>query len=200
MRKAILAVALIAYGMLALGSAVRSADTPKPGSAAPATPPPAQAPPGTVAPGQAPPPGGPPPGMMPPGGRPMGPPPITAGVDSFQAERDSLVNEMLQKISGKENVAAESVFKNIKVFKGFPAGRLMRVMNGWGHALGTQCQHCHVVNHWADEDKKPKQIARDMTFFVGAINDSLLPKIQNLHSEHPHVGCMTCHRGRVLPG
>jgi len=197
MRKGILAVALIVYAMLALGTAVRSA-TPAPAGAPKAPPAGSTGAPPATSPGTAPPPGTmPPPGMMPPGG--MAPPPPVA-TDSFATERDSLMNEVLQHIAGRENAPAESVFKNIKMFKGFPAGRLMRVMNyGWGRGLGTQCQHCHVLGHWADEDKAPKQIARDMGVMVDSINTALLPRIKNLHSEHPRVNCTTCHRGKVIP-
>ena len=123
-----------------------------------------------------------------------------AVVDSFAAERDSLMNLVLQNIKGREQAPAESVFKNIKVLKGLPAERVLRIMNlGWGRSLGVGCNHCHVENHWADEDKPQKQVARDMSEFVGTINNDLLPKIKNLKSEKPIVNCTTCHRGAVKP-
>src|SRR5947208_15569646 len=79
-------------------------------------------------------PGGPPRGMRPPGDRPMMP----AATDSFAAERDSIAKAVLADIAGKENMPAESVFKNIKIFKKMPAGRLVNVMNmGFGRALGA---------------------------------------------------------------
>jgi hypothetical protein len=122
-------------------------------------------------------------------------------VDSFAAERDSLMNEVLQHIAGRENAPAESVFKNIKVMKGVPAGRLVRAMNlGYGHSLGVRCQHCHVLGHWADDDKPRKQIARDMMAMTKTINEELLPKIKNIESEHPGVNCGTCHHGIARPG
>jgi hypothetical protein len=123
-----------------------------------------------------------------------------APVDSFVAERDSLMNDVLQRIAGRENAPAESVFKNIKVLKGVPAGRLPRIMNlGWGRSLGVSCRHCHVPGHWADDDKPQKQITRDMTAMLNTINTELLPKIKNLKSEKPFVNCTTCHRGAVKP-
>jgi hypothetical protein len=120
--------------------------------------------------------------------------------DTNARVRDSLMNDVLQQIQGKETMPAESVFKNIKLFKGRPAGQLLRIMNGgWGRNLGVGCAHCHVVGEWDKEDKAQKQIARDMTAMVQQINTQLLPNIKNLKSERPTVTCATCHRGDVKP-
>jgi hypothetical protein len=128
------------------------------------------------------------------------PAPMPALVDSFVAERDSLMKEVLEHIAGRENAPAESVFKNIKVLKGMPAGRLPRLMNlGFGRNLGVSCAHCHVAGHWADEDKAQKQITREMMALVDTINRVMLPRIKNLKSEHPTVTCATCHRGSRKP-
>lgn len=125
---------------------------------------------------------------------------VGAPVDSFAAERDSLMKDVLSRIAGRENAPAESVFKNIKLFKGVPAGRIPRMMNlGFGHSLGVRCAHCHIENHWADEDKPQKQIAREMVAMVDTINSLMLPRIKNLKSEHPLVTCTTCHRGARKP-
>jgi len=146
-----------------------------------------------------PPPGGPPP--MRPGGPGGGRGFFTTPIDSFAAERDSLMNEVLDRIQGKEQMPAESVFRNIKVMKGVPAGRLVRIMNlGYGRSLGVKCEHCHVQGHYADEDKPQKQVARDMGELVRTINEELLPKIKHLQSEHPGVNCGTCHHGVARPG
>jgi len=144
------------------------------------------------------PPGGPPPGGRPPGGRPgmMGAP-----VDSFVAERDSLMKELLAHYTDKLQAPAESVFKNIKILKGITVENLLRRMNlGYGRSLGVRCQHCHVLGHWDDEDKPTKQVARDMMLMTGRINDELLPAIKNIKSEKPGVNCGTCHRGTSRPG
>ena len=110
------------------------------------------------------------------------------------------MNDVLQKIAGRESAPAESVFKNIKVLKGVPAGRIPRIMNlGFGRSLGVNCSHCHVAGHWADEDKAQKQIAREMMAMVDTINHVMLPRIKNLKSEHPTVTCTTCHRGSRKP-
>jgi len=126
----------------------------------------------------------------------MGMPP-----DSFASERDSLMNEVLKGIAGRENTPAESVFKNIKMLKGRTVDQLLHMMNlGYGRSLGVRCNHCHVLGHWADEDKNTKQIARDMMAMTGKINDELLPAIKNIKSDHPGVNCGTCHHGIARPG
>ncbi len=146
-------------------------------------------------------PGGPPPGA---GGPPRGAgaPPGFAPVpgDSFAAERDSLMREVLKQIAGRETMPAESVFKNIRTLKGVPAGRVARIMNfGYGRSLGVRCAHCHDPAKWDSDDKAQKQIARDMHAMMGRINSELLPAIRNLKSEQPGVNCTTCHRGQVKP-
>ena len=61
------------------------------------------------------------------------------------ARRDSASATVLRSIAGRENQPAESVFKNIKIFKGVPAGRLVNIMNmGFGRSLGVSCGFCHV--------------------------------------------------------
>lgn len=150
------------------------------------------------------PPGGGPPGGGPPGGaRPGGGPPgpAAAPIDSFVAERDSLMNDLLKHYAGREKAPAESVFKNIKILKGVSVEGLLRRMNfGYGRSLGVRCQHCHVLGHWDDEDKPTKQVTRDMMLMTGRINDELLPAIKNLKSEKAGVNCGTCHRGVARPG
>ena len=131
---------------------------------------------------------------------PAPPAPAAALVDSFAFERDSLMREVLERIKGREQAPAESVFKNIRILKGTPAGRLPRIMNmGFGRSLGVGCKHCHVAGHWAEEDKPQKQVTRDMWAMMGTINSELLPKIKNLKSERPQINCTTCHRGSVKP-
>src|SRR5439155_16775136 len=126
-------------------------------------------------------------------------PPLPAA-DTAARVRDSLTDVVLKKIAGRESAPAESVFKNIKVFKGMPAGRLVRIMNfGFGRSLGVGCAHCHTVGEWDKEDRKEKQIARDMGAMMRAINDTLLLRIPNLQSKKPIVNCTTCHRGQVKP-
>jgi len=158
---------------------------------------------------QAQPPGGPPPGGPggPPGGPggrpggPGGPGMMAAPIDSFVSERDSLVQEILGDLGPKASMPAESVFRHLKVIKGRTAQQVLMLMNrGFGRALGTNCQHCHVLGHWGDEDKNTKQIARDMMAMEDTINSKLLPAIKNIKSDHPGVGCFDCHHGVARPG
>lgn len=127
-------------------------------------------------------------------------PSTSAVIDSFVAERDSLMKVVLAKIAGHEEEPSEKVFKNIKVMKDVPAGRLLRIMNvGFGRSLGVSCGHCHVVGEWEKEDKNRKQITREMMAMNRTINDEILPKIANLESKKPVVNCTTCHRGQRKP-
>lgn len=126
---------------------------------------------------------------------------MAAPVDSFVAERDSLMKDLLQHYVGRESAPAESVFKNLKVMKGRTVEQVLRTMNmGFGRSLGVRCQHCHVLGHWDDDDKPTKQITRDMMAMTGRINDELLPAIKNIKSEKPGINCTTCHRGTARPG
>lgn len=133
-------------------------------------------------------PGGPPPGGM--AGMP---------VDSFVAERDSMIQVILEDLGDRKGAPAESVFKNIKNMQGVPAERMLGAMNNFSRALGVSCRHCHVPGHWKDEDKKPKEIARQMMKMSGAINEEYLAKMDFGENDKPRVGCMTCHRGEVEP-
>ncbi|HEX7077387.1 MAG TPA: c-type cytochrome [Candidatus Eisenbacteria bacterium] len=120
--------------------------------------------------------------------------------DSLQADRDENSQQVLRWIAGREDLPADSVFKNIRVLHQVPAGRLVGIMNhGFAHSLGVTCNHCHIPGHWAEDDKAPKQIAREMIGMVHTINDSLLAAIPNLKSDKPIVNCTTCHRGQVKP-
>ena len=146
-------------------------------------------------------------------GRPGGPggnfaPPPLPG-DTMGTERDSLMNVVLKKIAGKENMAAESVFKDIQIFKGRPAGSIPRAMNyGFGRALGAGCFHCHSKDGW-EKDQDKKRIARAMFKMVNAINNDYLWKIDSLRQGppgpdgqpmKPTVNCTMCHRGTIRAG
>jgi hypothetical protein len=100
-------------------------------------------------------------------------------------------------IAGKEDMPADSVFENIKAFKGVKASRIPAVMGAFTRALGSHCTLCHVQDKWASDEKKEKNIARGMMRMVGVLNDSLhaIPNID----EDAHVSCSTCHRGKPKP-
>jgi hypothetical protein len=120
--------------------------------------------------------------------------------DSVTASRERFARAVLASIAGRENLPADSVFRNIEVLKGVPAGRLVRMMSmGFGRSLGVSCDHCHDTDEWESDEKRPKEITRQMLTMVETINRELLPKIENLKSDQPTVNCTTCHRGATKP-
>jgi photosynthetic reaction center cytochrome c subunit len=123
-----------------------------------------------------------------------------SAADSANFDVTAAVAELRKKIAGRENAPSDSVWKNIKVLKQMPAGRLLNVMQqGYSKALGVNCLHCHVAGEWDSDKKRPKQVARDMMAMNGKINNELLKAIPNLQSEKPVINCTTCHRGQVKP-
>jgi hypothetical protein len=122
--------------------------------------------------------------------------------DSVTAvRRDSAAASILRSIAGRENQPAESVFKNIKTFKGVPAGRLVNIMNmGFGRSLGVSCGFCHVPGKWDLDEKEQKNTARLMVAMVQTINRDYVSKVPvDSGRTAPTVGCFTCHRGRPQP-
>jgi hypothetical protein len=125
----------------------------------------------------------------------------TAQVSPAQETNDRFVKQFLERIAGRENEPAERVFKNIQWLKGVPAGRFLRIMNGgYSRALGVSCNHCHVEQDFASDDKRPKRAAREMAVMHRMINEQL-KKMQNLEtkSEERAINCATCHRGAINP-
>ncbi len=118
---------------------------------------------------------------------------------SMERENDAKLAEVRKFIAGREDKPASEVFKNLQAFKDLKAGQVPGIMEFWSRSLGASCQHCHVVDQWAKDDKPEKQIARDMVAMVGEINSKLLPNIKNLDSKNPRIGCWTCHHGSVKP-
>jgi hypothetical protein len=116
-----------------------------------------------------------------------------------QFNNDQLA-KLYKEIAGKEDQPAEAVFKNIKSLTGMPAGTLLRVMQiGYSRSLGTSCAHCHIPGQWEKDDKKPKQIARDMSKMTNAINFDYLRNIEAIKDRNPILNCTTCHRGQLKP-
>jgi hypothetical protein len=144
-------------------------------------------------------PGGPPPGQgeRKPGEGPGGPQPP---YEWNPARADSTVMMMLDHIKGKEDMPAESVYKNIKILKGMPAKRLPGIMvRGFSRSLGMRCGGCHVRDDFASDDRPNKRIAREMWAMVQGINKNTLPSIKDIEVEMPMVNCWTCHRGQHEP-
>src|SRR5215469_2322259 len=87
---------------------------------------------------------------------------------------------------------AEQVYKNIRVLKGIPADELIPAMQFVTASLGVECGFCHVENHFEQDNKKPKQIARTMMQMEMAIN-------ANSFENQLKVTCNSCHRGSRTP-
>ncbi len=86
----------------------------------------------------------------------------------------------------------EETFKNIQVLKGVPADQLMPAMGFIAASLGVGCDHCHVAGAFEKDDKKPKQVARQMMQMMFAINR------ENFEGRR-EVTCYSCHHGSHEP-
>ena len=130
--------------------------------------------------------------------------PLSASIrkDTLQEERDRYMKQVLESIKGKEKWDADSVFKNLKTFKGvkgFTARHFLLMMNiGWGKGLGISCTYCHNPDDWSSDEKPQKEIARQM-YEIRRVVNQRLEKIANLQSSPPLINCITCHREKPIP-
>ena len=122
-----------------------------------------------------------------------------ANQDTLQASRNKYINEIKEKIKGKEKMRVDSVFENLKVLGGFPAENLLLAMNSWSRALGVSCNHCHETSNWALDSNPKKDIARQMSEMTTKINSEYLVNIKGLSSERHIVNCTSCHNGKLKP-
>ena len=119
--------------------------------------------------------------------------------DSLEADRAKYTSLVRESIKGKENMRADSVFKNIQKLR-IPAGRLLAIMNvAYSRSLGVSCGHFHNTSDFASEEKNQKEITRQMADMSRKINTELLKNIQGLKSETASINCTTCHRGELKP-
>jgi hypothetical protein len=121
--------------------------------------------------------------------------------DDSVPERERMVQDVLQRIAGRDTLPAREVFKNVSTsLKDVPARRFVVIMDrGYSRALGVSCAHCHVTTQWDSDEKPQKQIAREMARMDSAVIAGYLSKIQNLKSKQPIINCTTCHRGSPKP-
>ena len=86
---------------------------------------------------------------------------------------------------------------------------LHKIMRGYSMSLGVRCNYCHVSHDvegqekprfdFRADDKKEKNIARDMMRMVDAINNTYMSKIPQNGHVWEQVTCVTCHNGRTVP-
>lgn len=100
--------------------------------------------------------------------------------------------EEMMKKADEDKRPAEQAYKNIQVFKGVPAGRVMPIMQMFTKSLGVDCSHCHVQGAFEKDDKAAKQTARKMLRMVGAIS-------REIYKGPTSVNCYTCHKGQAEP-
>jgi hypothetical protein len=106
------------------------------------------------------------------------------------------IADIEESIRGREQEPAEQVFRNIEIFRGMPAERVLELMtNSFSPALGVTCGHCHVSGEWHLDDKEPKRIARDMWRMTGDINK----RVQEIAAPDARVRCLTCHQRSPKP-
>ena len=117
--------------------------------------------------------------------------------DSLEADRAKFIALINERIKGKEKMAVDSVFTNLKVLGGFPAENLVFAMNAWSRGLGVSCGHCHNTENFSSDEKQKKDIAREMVKMGNMISKQL--KTINGLSERPIVNCITCHQGELKP-
>lgn len=107
-----------------------------------------------------------------------------------RAGRDGSHARAAQTPAQDQEKRAEDVYKNIQIFKGIPASRLMRAMDFFKTSLGVDCAHCHVPDQFDKDDKPAKVKARKMYEMVRAANDKL---------GGGRVSCYMCHRSHSRP-
>ena len=86
---------------------------------------------------------------------------------------------------------AEDVYKDIKVFKGFPAGQIMPAMQFMNDALGVGCNHCHLKDTY-EANNANKELARTMIRMQFDLNKTVF-------GGGRAITCYSCHRNEIEP-
>lgn len=106
------------------------------------------------------------------------------------AGRNDSRADAVQAEAQDQEKRAEEAYKNIQIFKGIPASRLLRAMDFFQTSLGVDCAHCHVPDNLDKDDKQTKVKARKMFAMVRMANDKV---------GGGRVSCYMCHRGHSRP-
>lgn len=83
--------------------------------------------------------------------------------------------------------------KNLKVIKDTDMTKeeMKEYMRNFTLSLGVECEYCHNTDDYASDEKKEKDITREMIKMMYALNDTYF---KNTKEE---INCYTCHRGQV---
>jgi hypothetical protein len=124
------------------------------------------------------------------------PDPPPSGTASAPAPNPNIAT-LEHAIAGREQQPAEQVFKNIRIFTGMPAIRVLRIMElAFTANLGVGCDHCHTPGEWDSDAKREKEVARRMW----GIRSKVQERVRKL-AARPDVPltCYTCHKGQAVP-
>ena len=135
------------------------------------------------------------PGAVTPSGPRRAPNPIAQ-----DSARRAQVDSIMRVIAGREQQAAGTVFKNVKLLKDMPAGEFLKNMDvNYGRGLGMGCGSCHVIGKYDDDTRKNKRVAREMQEMTDYINSVRLAGIKELDEDYTKITCVTCHAGSNTP-
>ncbi len=81
---------------------------------------------------------------------------------------------------------------NLQILEGVPPDRLQSIMEAMAVSLGVECEHCHVPEAFALDEKPAKTTAREMMRMVGSLSSTWFELLES-------PSCWTCHRGAVSP-
>jgi len=115
---------------------------------------------------------------------------VAAGYQNAPTSSPALAGQTPEKPASRP-LLAEDVYKNVQIFKGKEATRLLPAMKALTGLLGVGCSHCHVLKEWEKDDKPAKATARkhfDMLHFITE---------EQFHDNK--VSCWTCHAGKPVP-
>src|SRR4051794_40099005 len=94
--------------------------------------------------------------------------------DTVSEANARTADAVLRRIAGRENMPADSVFKNVKILNAVSAKTLVSIMaGGYARALGVKCSYCHVEEDFSSDEKRPKKAAREMAAMHRMINQEL---------------------------
>lgn len=114
----------------------------------------------------------------------------------FNRTRFLVASALALAVAGRGSAAppqkAEEAYKNVQVFKGYPADQIVPSMQFISAALGVDCEYCHVRGAFENDDKKPKQTARKMITMMAGINKASF-------EDRRAVTCFSCHHGVAQP-